>query len=433
MIGIAYEKMIIADARTDASYLRVKHPTGLEIVIWKMPGFSTTDVLFATKYGSVNTRFKTDCEPAFLDVPAGIAHFLEHKLFENEDCDVFELYAKTGANANAYTSFDHTAYTFSATQNVTESLKILLSFVQKPYFTQETVDKEQGIIGQEIRLCEDSPERQVFFNLLKALYVNNAVRIDIAGTVESIAQIDAQLLYRCYYTFYNLNNMVLSIAGDVDEDEILAVCDELLVPCKDLHLTSEFPDEPALPAQARVELTMPVGLPLFDIGFKCEPAAGMALVKQELEAAILLQLLFGATSPLYQELFDEGLINSQFGTEVFSGEGFFALICGGESRDPDEVFARIKKEIARVKTEGLDREMFDIIKKSHYGSMIRSFNSTERCADLMLNAHFAGVTAFASVEAMADISFEGITDSLKTLFDTAKCTISVVSAQKEDN
>ena len=217
---MSYSREIISNERTGESYVKIKHPSGLDVLIWKMPGFSTVEALFGTNYGSVNTRFKTGESEQFIEVPEGIAHFLEHKLFENEDCDVFDLYAETGANANAYTTFDHTAYTFSTSGDYKKPLEILLSFVQKPYFTQKTVDKEQGIIAQEIKMLEDSPERKCFFNLLKAMYKNHPIRVDIAGSVESISNINASLLYDCYNTFYNLHNMALSIAGNVDEDEI---------------------------------------------------------------------------------------------------------------------------------------------------------------------------------------------------------------------
>ncbi|MBR5134617.1 MAG: insulinase family protein, partial [Clostridia bacterium] len=180
---------------------RIEHPSGLTIFVYPKRGFRSTYAMFATRYGSIDTSFVKDGER--IDVPAGIAHYLEHKLFENEDCDAFERYAETGASANAYTSFDQTAYLFSCTQQVTESLEILLDFVQKPYFTEQTVEKERGIIGQEIRMGEDSPFRRVFCNLLKGLYSEHPVQTDIAGTVESIAQITPELLYDCYDTFYN--------------------------------------------------------------------------------------------------------------------------------------------------------------------------------------------------------------------------------------
>ncbi len=423
------EKIIIQSDRTNDKYYKIMHPSGLEILVWEMPGFSTTEALFGTKYGSINTRFKTNREDDFVDVPEGIAHFLEHKLFENEDCDVFELYAKTGANANAYTSFDKTCYLFSCSDNYKESLEILLSFVQKPYFTNATVLKEQGIIGQEIRMVQDNPDWCVFFNLLKALYVNHPVRIDIAGTVDSIAQIDADLLYRCYHTFYNLNNMVLSIAGNCDVDEVLSICDKLLQPSADISLETAFLDEPEGICQDEIIQNLPVGIPLFSIGFKSEPKSGIELLKAEIAASILLSLIAGATSPLYKDMYDEGLINSSFSSEVFTGDGYFACILGGESKNPHEIQKRLLAEIERLKAEGLDEERFDIIKKSKYGQLIRSFNNVEVCASLMLNSHFTGVEAFDTVEVLASITFDDINSQLNTLFDSQKVAISIIKSK----
>lgn len=421
---------VITNKITNDSYKKFHHSSGLDVLVWEMPGFSTTSALFATKYGSINTRFKTAADKDFVDVPDGIAHFLEHKLFENEDCDAFELYAKTGASANAYTTFDHTAYLFDCSENYVESLKILLEFVQKPYFTQATVDKEQGIIGQEIKMCEDSPQRQVLFNLLKCLYTKHPVRIDIAGTVESIAKIDAELLYRCYRTFYNLHNMVLVIAGNCNADEVMAVCDEKLIPCENIGLETAFPNEPMELSRKYIEEIMPVGTTLFNIGFKVMCPKKADIVKAELESTILLQLIMGSGSPLYKELFDEGLINSQFSSEVFFGDGFFANLIAGESKDPKRVQQKIYAEIERYKNEGFDKEKFKIIKNNMYGLMIRNFENVESCANGMLAAYIAGdLSAYEPIEALAKITVEDIEKDINTLFDSEYSALSVVKAQ----
>ena len=222
------ERTVIKSARLGQEMVKIKHPSGLTMLLCPMPGYSTAYATFTANVGSVDTGFKTQGDVAVVDVPEGIAHFLEHKMFENEDGDAFAKYAKTGASANAYTSFDKTAYLFACTDRFEESLEILLDFVRRPYFTKESVQKEQGIIGQEIRMYDDDGEWRVQFNLLQALYHNHPVRIDIAGTVESIAEIDDQLLYRCYRTFYNLNNMVLCVAGNFDIDAVLRVADRVI-------------------------------------------------------------------------------------------------------------------------------------------------------------------------------------------------------------
>lgn len=421
-----YKREVISNERTGESYVKIKHPSGLDILIWEMPGFSTVQALFSAKYGSVNTRFKTVDSDDYIEVPEGIAHFLEHKLFENEDCDVFDLYAETGASANAYTTFDHTAYTFSTSGDYKKPLEILLSFVQKPYFTQETVDKEQGIIAQEIKMVNDSPERKCFFNLLKAMYKKHPIRIDIVGTVESIAQIDAPLLYDCYNTFYNLNNMALSIAGNVNEEEIIKICDEFLIPAEDKHLNSSFDDEPNEVFKKEIIEHFAVGQPIFNIGFKSKGFKGKELVKMETASAIIMQMLFSNISPLYKELLDSGLINSNFSYEVFDLEGVFACICTGESNDPHAVLAKCIETVENAKKNGLDKEKFDMLKKSKYGSIIREFNSVDNCATLMLLSNFLGVDAFSFVEQLADLTIDDCIEALDILFDTDNVSISIV-------
>ena len=359
-------------------------------------------------------------------MPEGIAHFLEHKLFENEDTDVFDLYAKTGANANAFTSFDETAYTFSCSENWEDSLEILLDFVQKPYFTAQSVAKEQGIIGQEIKMCADSPERQCFYNLLKALYVNHPIKIDIAGTVDTIAEITPDLLYKCYYTFYNLHNMVLAIAGNVDEDKVMEICDKMLKPCENMELETKLPDEPENVAQKKIFQSFPVGLPLFNIGFKCKPYEGRELFKKAGTASVALHLLIGSSSPLYKQLFDDGLINSQFGVEVFTSGGVFSPIISGESHDPEELYRRYLAEIERVKTEGFDKSQFDMIKRSMYGEIVRGMNNPERAADYLAESYFENSDAFYEAQVLAEMTVEDCENAVREMFDPEKSSISVV-------
>ncbi len=421
------KKEIISNARTGEKYTRVLHDSGLEILIWKTEGHSVKHALFGTRYGSVNTTFKTSDDPDFVTVPNGIAHYLEHKLFENEDCDVFDLYAQTGASGNAYTSFDRTCYLFTCTDNFIPSLRILLDFVQKPYFTEETVRKEQGIIGQEIRMYDDSPDWKVFFNLLEGIYHENPVRIDIAGTQESIAMINADLLYRCYNTFYNLHNMVLAIAGDVDEDEILSVCDELLKPCENKDLVSIVPEEPDTVKESYKEQSFEVAVPMFNLGFKSKPVSNEDIVRETVLCNMAEELLMGETSELYKTLYDGGLINSAFYFETFSGDGFFVPIFGGESRDPEKVREMLNDEIKRRMIEGFDPESFEIAKKHYYGSLIKGLGSPESIATGLINAGLRGTgDAFSVIEAVADVSLEDVNACLKTRFDTDNSTLSVI-------
>ncbi|MDE5946610.1 MAG: insulinase family protein [Oscillospiraceae bacterium] len=422
------EKKILK-SRTGDSCVYIKHKSGLDVYVCEMEGFSTVDALFGTKYGSINTMFKTNEDKEYTTVPEGIAHFLEHKLFENEDCDVFDLYAKTGANANAFTSFDKTCYLFNCSKNFKESLEILLNFVQKPYFTAESVEKEQGIIGQEIKMCDDNPDWRVFFNLLNCLYKNHPVKIDIAGTVESIAKIDADLLYKCYYTFYNLNNMVLSVAGNVKVDEVLEICDRCLKPCEDKGLETIFPEEPDCIVKSEITENQPVGTPLFNIGFKCKPKKGIELYKADVCANIFGSLLSESSSKFYQKLLEKGIINSTFSDESFSGDGYFVLIFGGSSNSPFEVRDEIMNEIERIKSEGIDEKQFNRVKKSFYGDYIRRFNNVEAVANMMINAHMDSVSPYDEIEILSDLTSEDVMNFIKSDILPENLAISVIRNQ----
>ncbi|MCL2070959.1 MAG: insulinase family protein, partial [Oscillospiraceae bacterium] len=338
---------VVKNTRVNEQYTRFKHKSGCTICLCPMEGFSSAYALFGTKYGSVDSRFKTAADNDYVTVPAGIAHFLEHKLFENEDCDAFKLYAETGANANAFTSFDKTAYLFLCSQNFGKNLEILLKFVQEPYFTDETVQKEQGIIAQEIKMYDDSPEWRVFFNCLEAVYHNNPVRINIAGTVDTISEIDKELLYRCYNTFYNLNNMVLSIAGNFEPDEALKICDRLLKPAPDIGLQAVIPEEPVEVKKKIIREKLPCGVPLFQIGFKL-PNEYAANPANYVFYNILLETALGKSSKFYLNAYESGLINETFNVSVFNGRGFFLCIADGEAREPEKVCEAVKAELNRL-------------------------------------------------------------------------------------
>ena len=300
-------------------YFEVDHKSGLKIFIMPKENYSSSYAVFGTKYGSIDTKFKRSDSDEWITVPEGIAHFLEHKLFENEDLDAFARYAKTGASANAYTSFDKTCYLFQCSGNFEASLEILLDFVTHPYFTKETVEKEQGIIGQEITMYYDVAGWMSTFNLLRCLYKNHPVRIDIAGTVESIAQITDRLLYDCYNTFYNLNNMCLAVVGDVTPEQVLGVCDKMLEKAESLSIERSFDDEPREIACSYAEYNLAMSMPVFSFGYKEECKDLTQNLRKMIEVNILLEILAGDTSGLYNKMFDNGLINTSFSKEYFTG------------------------------------------------------------------------------------------------------------------
>lgn len=419
----------ITSERVQDSYYKIKHPSGLNIFIYPKEGSNSAYAVFGTRYGSIDTSFQRSDENEVCTVPEGIAHFLEHKLFESEDGDAFARYAKTGASANAYTSFDMTCYLFSCTEQTYESLEILLDFVQSPYFTEETVQKEQGIIGQEIRMYDDDPQWRVMFNLLGALYHTHPVKIDIAGTVESIAKITPDYLYRCYHTFYNLNNMALCVAGNVDPDKVMEVCDRLLKTSKPVEVKRIFEEEPAGIVKDRVEQSLSVAVPLFQMGFK-EPARDHT-VKELAETEILLELFASDASPLFRRLLDANLINtSSFGSEYFEGPGYAAIIFSGESKDPDAVAAEIRKEVARLRKEGISQDAFNRAKKAIYGRNVAALNSAESLANAMISLTFAQRELFSYIDALASATLSDVENRLNEQLREEYSALSVVSPIK---
>lgn len=426
------KKEIIRSERYGEEYIRIKHDSGLTVCLYPMENYSTAFAIFGTKYGSVDTTFKTKNDADYVTVPEGIAHYLEHKLFENDDCNAMELYAKTGASPNAYTTFDCTAYHFTCTDKFGENLRILLDFVQNPYFTDENVEKEQGIISQEIKSYLDDPGWRVFFNGLGGIYYNNPVRIDIAGTVDSIRSINKDLLYRCYNTFYNLNNMVLSIAGNFDPDEALAICDETLKKSEDIDLSVIVPEEPYEVKEKRVTQKLYCAVPIFQLGFKMKSPDNDEQLKKFIIYNILFDTAMGPSSPFSDRLYDSGLINDAFSAGVFRGRGFFVPLVSGESRDPDKVCSDIINELNRLKKDGLPRDEFEINKKMNYGTLINGFNNVSSVAKNVMNSEMNGINVYEATETVARVTYEDVMEALAEL-DTDNYSLSIIEPLKDNN
>ena len=413
-------------------YFEVDHKSGLKIFIMPKENYSSSYAVFGTKYGSIDTKFKRSDSDEWITVPEGIAHFLEHKLFENEDLDAFARYAKTGASANAYTSFDKTCYLFQCSGNFEASLEILLDFVTHPYFTKETVEKEQGIIGQEITMYYDVAGWMSTFNLLRCLYKNHPVRIDIAGTVESIAQITDRLLYDCYNTFYNLNNMCLAVVGDVTPEQVLAVCDKMLEKAEPLSIERSFDDEPREIACSYAEYNLAMSMPVFSFGYKEECKDLTQNLRKMIEVNILLEILAGDTSGLYNKMFDNGLINTSFSKEYFTGFGYEAIMFDGESVNPQAVADEIKKAVAALRADGIDDEQFENARRSLYGREIMEYNDIDSIANAVLSAYFNGYSVFDTMEIYKSVTKEDIEKRLENMMMEEYSALSVVKNKESE-
>lgn len=405
-------------------YYEIKHRTGLTILVYPKAGYSTTYAVFGTNYGSIDTFIKTEKEQK--QIPEGTAHYLEHKLFESEELDAFQLFARTGASANAYTSFDKTCYLFSCSSNFSENLKYLLDFVQKPYFTEETVRKEQGIIGQEIQMYKDEPGWQVLFNLLKCLYHDHPVRIDIAGTIESISHITADLLYDCYNSFYNPSNMVLAVAGNTTVDEVLAVADEALLPKECFEVSRAQLDEPDETVSNYIAEEFAVTIPTFAFGYKEHCDRPLCTLKEKILADIILEYIAGETSPLYNRLLCEGLVSAGFGGEYFAGYGYRAVIFDGQSSDPDRVAEEIKKEIAGIRENGFNENELDRIRKMNYGRCVMGYNNIDGLANELVSSHFENYHLFDELDIYRSITVEDVVRRFEGMFVDGREALSVI-------
>lgn len=419
-------KKLIKNDILHESYIEAVHSSGLRIYILEKPEYTSAQAIFGTRYGSIDTKFRLADRDEFTSIPEGTAHFLEHKLFESEDGNAFERYAVTGAYANAYTSFDRTCYLFSCTSRFEENFAILLDFVRHPYFTAETVEKEQGIIGQEIRMYDDEPNWRVCFNLLTALYSRHPVRIDIAGTTESIAEITADMLFECHRTFYNMSNMFICVAGKVNADEVLAQIDREIDDAEPKEVIRGLHDEPRGICKPYIEQKLAVAKPLFNLGFKEACDTPEKTLKERIVTSVLLEIIAGKSSALYERLMDEGLINDGFGTEYFNGFGYAAEIFDGESSDPEKVAAEIKAEISRLRRDGIDEKDFTRAKNSLYGQMVMQYNVIDNIASALVSAAMTGDGLFDEMDVFASLTLDDVTECLNNQLREEYSALSVI-------
>lgn len=402
-------------------------PNGLAIYVMPKKGYFKSTAAFATNYGGSDMRFKLS--GSWHDTPAGVAHFLEHKMFDMEGGgNALSLLSANGASPNAFTSSGMTAYHFESTENFEENLRILLKFVSKPYFTDESVNKEQGIIGQEIRMTEDNPDYAVYQNLMKALYAENPIRVSVAGTVESIANITAQTLYYCHEAFYNPSNMVLCAAGDLEPERIEAIAREILPAEKKETAERDYgKKEEAKPFSALSDVKMEVALPMFIAGIKLDVAEkGPERQRRELLGDFALNLLFGKSSPLYARLYSEGLIDASFsgGTTFFPGGA--AVIFGGESKNPSAVCSAVLDEAKTLASKGPNDALFRRLKKAALGDEIRSLNSLYGMCISRATGHFGGYDPLVGIEQIGSFSIGDVNEFIAESLKPENLALSVV-------
>lgn len=426
------EKITFDQLQEELYYEKLKN--GLDVYILPKQGFNKTYATFTTKYGSIDNHFLPPGKENDVKVPDGIAHFLEHKLFEKEDGDVFQQFSKQGASANAFTSFTRTAYLFSSTSNVEKNLETLIDFVQAPYFTEKTVEKEKGIIGQEITMYDDNPDWRLYFGLIQNMYKNHPVKIDIAGTIESISHITKDMLYECYETFYHPSNMLLFIVGPVDQEQMIKMVrdNQDRKDYKELpEIKRKFEEEPVAVAEKKQVLEMNVQTSKCLVGIKAPHAnqTGKEMLKKELSLNVMLDILFGKSSDHYSSLYNEGLIDETFSFDYTEENGFGFAMVGGDTSDPDRLADTIKRILMEAKGT-ITEESLERTKKKKIGAFLRAVNSPEYIANQFTRYAFNDMDLFDVVPTLEGITLADIDKNASELISEDQFTVCQVVPKK---
>lgn len=423
----------------DETLYHEKLDNGLEVYILPKKGFSKTFATFTTKYGSIDNNFVPLGETEAIKVPDGIAHFLEHKMFEKEEGDIFQQFSKQGASANAFTSFTRTAYLFSATNQIEENVETLLDFVQEPYFTEKTVEKEKGIIAQEITMYDDQPDWRLYFGVIENMYKNHPVKIDIAGTVESIQDITAEHLYTCYHTFYHPSNMLLFIVGSVEPESMMALVKEnqakkTFEEPKDI--VRIYPEEPVEALIKERTLEMSVQKPKVFVGVKPEVVnlSGPQMLKHELAAQLAYELLFGRTSDFYHHAYEKGLIDESYSFDYSLENGFGYALIGSDTDEPDALATEIQHTIERaIEMWPFGQSDLDRVRRKKIGFFLRALNSPEYIANQFTRYAFNDMNLFDVVPMLEELSVEDLQNAFYTVSRESQRSVFTIVPPKKDS
>ena len=411
----------------DQSVTRTVLDNGLTVYVIPKPGFKKMYAMFATHYGGVDLTFSSNGQTH--QTPAGVAHFLEHKMFDMPDgTNAATLLSHAGAIPNAYTSFDTTAYYFECNENFYENLRTLLTFVTTPYYTPDSVAKEQGIIDQEIKMIEDSPDNMVMYNMLTGLYAHHPISIPIAGTTESISGITAETLHLCHKTFYSPGQMVLCVCGDVDAGQVADMAAKLTAwPSVGEVLRDYGPEDHTRANQAVYESQMEVSRPLFMLGYKMTPPpSGPETLRHELLGELACETLLGRSSSLYAKMYGEGLINKSFEYGYVGFSGGACLLVGGESSDPAAISERLQQASETAGRQGVDAALFDRLKKAAMGGHLRVLDEAENVCRNVIKAHFSGYDYFTFPELFESLTTEAAAEVLRQTMTVERTTLSTI-------
>lgn len=419
-------RTIVKDLFLNEEYLKIKHSSGLDITIINKD-FSTSYAILAVNFGSLDNKIILDGKE--VELPDGVAHFLEHKLFEEPDgSDAFEKFSLYGANANAYTTYDKTCYLFSATDNLYENLEILLDFVTTPVFNKNSVNKEIGIIAQEIEMGEDDPNRCVYNNMINAMYHNSPIVKDVAGDIKSIKEINPEILLNAYNSFYSFNNMSLCLCGNFEEKRVLDICDRILKSTDSGSINRILFNEPRNVKQKEVKSSMSIAQPIYSFGFKGEQLEDYSkLMRKSISLSIATKAIFGRASNFFELNYSKGVINKSFSVTHYAIRGHLFGIIDGTAIDPYKVYDAVLEEIERIKKNGLSKIDFERAKKSIYSNVIMSFDSSEEISNNFISFSFEDIDFFDYIKTIIDISVEEAYNAFVELFDEKYSVISVIN------
>ena len=426
---------IIENSKVKEKVYIEKLDNGLTVMIIPKAGVQKKYMIWGTNYGSNDNEFIVPGEEEKTTVPNGVAHFLEHKMFEQENgVNSLDVLTALGTEANAYTTNDHTAYLFECTDNFYEAMDELMDYVQHPYFTDENVEKEKGIIGQEIMMYDDYPEWKVYLNALKAMYHNNPIKIDIVGTIETISKIDKEILYKCYETFYNPSNMAMVICGDFEPEKLIEEVKKRLIDKKSNgKIERIFQEEPEEIVKEKIEQKLEVSQPLYTIGIKdkidnVENSNKTDIVKKHIAIEILLNIIMGRSSKLYKELYNEGLIYSGASLDYEFSKTYAHILIAGQSTDPEKLYEKFKVRVKELIENGIDENDFERNKKMIYGGYVKEYNDVTDIARMFLADYFKGINSFDYIEEINSINVEYLNQVLKDVFKENKMVLSIVKS-----
>lgn len=422
---------IIQNLKVKEEIYKQRLDNGLNIIIIPKKDASKKYVIWGTKFGSIDNHFLIEQDKEEIKIPDGVAHFLEHKLFEQENgTNSLDALSSLGVEANAYTTYNHTAYLFEATNNFYEALDEFMNYVQNPYFTDENVEKEKGIISQEINMYEDDPEWQVYMNAMRIMYDKTPTNIDIAGSIESISKINKEILYKSYNNFYDLSNMLLVVCGDFEPKSILEEIKKRITKTsnqKQVQRIYEKEQEEIVKSDKTV--TMEVNMPVFVIGFKDKIQSDIDIVKKHIAIEIILYMLLGKSSEAYQELYKSGDIISGPSFEYEFTKQYAHVLITGKSKNPQKIAEMLKTQITNYKKEGLDSNHFERIKKKVYGDYVTQYDDVGNIARMFLSDYFKEINSFDYIDKINELDIEYTNKILNEVFDLDKMVISIVKGK----